>query len=95
MTGGVVYVRHEPERGLDEAAIARRFASAAKVSLRPLDGSGEADVAELLGAYEHELLLSGQHDEAAAVSRLSRDARWCFRAVVPVGLQGDQTVSTE
>jgi len=95
MTGGVVYVRHEPERGLDEAAIARRFADAAKVSLQPLNASGEADVGELLGAYEDELGRSGQHEVAASVARLARDARWCFRAVVPVGLQGDQAVSTE
>jgi glutamate synthase (NADPH/NADH) large chain len=95
MTGGVVYVRHEPEQGLDEAAIARRFADAAKVSLRSLDASGEADIGELLGAYEDELRLSGQLEEAASVARLARDARWCFRAVVPVGLQADQAVSTE
>ena len=95
MTGGVVYVRHEPERGLDETAIRARFADAARVSLQPLDARGEADVAELLGAYQHELALSGQHGEAAAVARLARDARWCFRGVVPVGLQGDQAVSTE
>jgi hypothetical protein len=49
----------------------------------------------LLGAYEHELALSGQADAVARVARLRRDARWCFRAVVPVGMQGDQTVSTE
>ena len=55
MTGGVVYVRHEPELGLDEAAIRRRFARAARVALRPLDAGGEHDVAELLGAYEREL----------------------------------------
>jgi glutamate synthase (NADPH/NADH) large chain len=95
MTGGVVYVRHEPERGLDEAALRRRFAEAARVSLEPLDVDGEADVGELLGAYEDELRLSGQLAEAGSVARLRRDARWCFRAVVPVGMQADQGVSTE
>ena len=95
MTGGVVYLRHEPERGLDEAAIVRRFAKAARVSLLPLDAAGEADVSELLGAYEVELRGSGQLAEAAAAARLRRDARWCFRAVVPVGMQADQGVSTE
>jgi glutamate synthase (NADPH/NADH) large chain len=95
MTGGVVYVRHEPQRGLGEDAIRRRFADAARVSLEPLDTDGEADVAVLLGAYEHELALSGQVEEAGRVARLRRDARWRFRAVVPVGMQGDQAVSTE
>jgi len=95
MTGGVVYVRHEPERGLDERAIARRFAEAARVSLQPLDAAGEADVGELLAAYEAELRGSGQPAEAAEIARLRRDARWCFRAVVPVGMQADQGVSTE
>jgi glutamate synthase (NADPH/NADH) large chain len=95
MTGGVVYVRHEPEHGLDETAIINRFAECAKVTLEPLDDRGEADVSKLLGAYEDELRLSGQLDQARHVSRLRRDARWCFRAVVPVGLQADQGVSTE
>jgi glutamate synthase (NADPH/NADH) large chain len=95
MTGGVVYVRHEPGRGLCEDAIRRRFAVAARVSLQPLDERGEADLAELLSAYEAELEATGQLAEAAAVALLRRDARWCFRAVVPVGMQGDQAVSTE
>jgi glutamate synthase (NADPH/NADH) large chain len=95
MTGGVVYLRHEPERGLDETAIRRRFAAAARVALEPLDADGERDVGELLGAYEQELRASGQPAEAAEAARLRRDARWCFRAVVPVGMQGDQGVSTE
>ena len=95
MTGGVVYVRHEPERGLDEAAIRRRFAQAARVSLAPLDAAGEADIAYLLEAYERELHSSGQLATAAETARLRRDARWCFRAVVPVGMQADQDVSTE
>jgi glutamate synthase (NADPH/NADH) large chain len=95
MTGGVVYVRHEPDLGLDEAAIRGRFAQAARVALRPLDAVGESDVAELLSAYEQELAMSGQPEAAQHVARLARDARWCFRAVVPEGLQADQDVSTE
>jgi glutamate synthase (NADPH/NADH) large chain len=95
MTGGVVYVRHEPDLGLDEAAIRSRFARAARVALRPLDAGGEHDVAELLGAFERELAMSGQPEAAQHVARLARDARWCFRAVVPEGLQADQDVSTE
>jgi glutamate synthase (NADPH/NADH) large chain len=95
MTGGVVYVRHQPELGLDEAAIRRRFAQAARVALRPLDAAGEHDLAELLGAYERELAMSGQSEAAQHVALLARDARWCFRAVVPEGLQADQDVSTE
>jgi glutamate synthase (NADPH) large chain len=95
MTGGVVYVRHEPEEGLDETAITNRFAECAKVALEPLDDRREADVSALLGAYEDELRLSGQLDQARHVALLRRDARWCFRAVVPVGLQADQGVSTE
>jgi len=95
MTGGVVYLRHEPELGLDEAAIRRRFAAAARVALEPLDAAGERDLAELLGAYEDELRRSAQPAQAAEVARLRRDARWCFRAVVPVGMQADQGVSTE
>ena len=95
MTGGVVYVRHEPERGLDEAAIRRRFAEAARVSLQPLDAVGEEHVGDLLGAYEEELRACGQIAQATEAARLRRDARWCFRAVVPVAMQADQGMSTE
>lgn len=51
MTGGVVYVRQNPEWNLDEAAIRRRLSKAAKVSIVELDESDEAQVAELLAPY--------------------------------------------
>ena len=40
MTGGVVYVRQNPDWGLDEAAVRRRLSKAAKVSLAPARGVG-------------------------------------------------------
>jgi glutamate synthase (NADPH/NADH) large chain len=95
MTGGVVFVRHEPGRGLDEDAIRARFASSANVQLQAVDGSLAARLDDLLGHYQDELLLAGQHQEAARVRGIRRRARWHFRAVVPVGLQADQSVSTE
>ncbi len=95
MTGGVVYVRHPPELGLDEVAIRRRFAAAARVDLRPLDEHGVADVGTLLTAYADELRDSDQAAEAAVVDHLAATAAFSFRAVVPVGQQADQSVSTE
>lgn len=50
MTGGRVYLRYQPELGLDEQALRRRIAKGAKVALRVLDAQGERDIEELLGA---------------------------------------------
>ncbi len=49
MTGGVVYVRQNPDWGLDEAAVRRRLSKAAKVSLAGARRGGRRDsVATLL-----------------------------------------------
>ncbi|MEW6582887.1 MAG: glutamate synthase-related protein, partial [Actinomycetota bacterium] len=81
MTGGRVYVRQNPEWGLDEAAVRRRLSKAAKVSLMPLDEGDEAAVAELLGHYRRALADSGQGDAAERVDALAADPAEHFVAI--------------
>ena len=75
MTGGVVYVRQNPDWNLDEAAVRRRLSKAAKVSLAPLEESDTANVVELLDAYREALRSSGQDDAADAPDGADRRSR--------------------
>lgn len=95
MTGGVVYVRQNPEWNLDEAAIRRRLSKAAKVSIVELDESDEAQVAELLAPYRAALAESGQDAEVAKVDALIAAPAEHFLALVPVTQQADPNISTE
>jgi len=95
MTGGVVYVRQNPEWNLDEAAIRRRLSKAAKVSIVELDESDEAQVVELLAPYRAALAESGQDGEAGRIDALMAAPAEHFLALVPVTQQADPNISTE
>ncbi|MFO7173387.1 MAG: glutamate synthase-related protein [Bacillota bacterium] len=95
MTGGVVYVRLQPELGFDEAALRRRLAKSARVRITGIGSQGKKDLTELLGAYHQALLDSGQEEEAAEVLQLMLDCERCFVAIVPAGQQVDPTQVTE
>jgi glutamate synthase (NADPH/NADH) large chain len=97
MTGGVVYVRQNPEWNLDESAIRRRLSKAAKVSLVHIeDGTEDAmNVVELLSAYRDALAASGQDGEAAGLAALIDEPGEHFLAVHPVTQQADPNLSTE
>jgi glutamate synthase (NADPH/NADH) large chain len=96
MSGGAVFLRHDPDRGLDEHGLRDRFAKGAKVSLRP--PSSEEDVAalsDLLGGYAGLLDESGQHGAARSARELLADPATHFRIVRPGADIVDQAVSTE
>jgi glutamate synthase (NADPH) large chain len=95
MTGGVVYVRQNPDWGLDEAAVRRRLSKAAKVSLAALDETDHATVAELLGAYQEALRASGQDEVADRLQALIDEPAEHFVAIIPVTQQADPNISTE
>ncbi|WP_041808628.1 glutamate synthase-related protein [Evansella cellulosilytica] len=95
MTGGVVYLRHDPEMGLDEKALNARIAKGAKVSLENLSDTGISDVKELLTTYLEELKNQEQDEEVAVIEKLLADPTAHFKQVVPVKLQADPSVSTE
>ncbi|WP_336883777.1 glutamate synthase-related protein [Priestia koreensis] len=95
MTGGVVYLRHQPEMGLTKEALKRRIAKGAKVDLSPLNAKGLADVKELLTLYSNELTNQGQIDEAKEIEKLAANPSDYFLQVIPSKEQADPSVSTE
>jgi glutamate synthase (NADPH/NADH) large chain len=95
MTGGVVYVRQNPDWNLDQTAVRRRLSKAAKVSLVTPDETDVANIIELLSAYRGALVESGQEDAAHAVDPLLADPAAHFITVTPVTQQADPNISTE
>jgi glutamate synthase (NADPH/NADH) large chain len=95
MSGGVVYLRHDPARGLDDVALRERFAKGAKVVMRLPSDDDLPTLRDLLGAYAVALRESGQHEAAASVDALLSDAVANFRVVRPGTEITDQTISTE
>ena len=95
MSGGVVYLRHDPARGLDDAALRERFAKGAKVHMRPPRDEDLPALRELIDAYADALDASEQQDAAANVRALLDDPAAHFRAIRPGADITDQTVSTE
>ena len=94
MSGGVVFVRRDGARGIDEAGLRTRLAKGAKVSLGPPRDSDRPKLAELLAAYARALIASGQDAEARAVRSLAGDPDG-FLALRAGGDVVDQTISTE
>lgn len=95
MTGGVVYVRQQPEVGLTAEAIMRRIAKGAKVSVMSLTENGKNDVKELLGKYTDLLASDGQTEEANQLRAILSNPEDHFIQIVPVKEQADPAVSTE
>lgn len=95
MTGGVVYIRVQPELGLDVDALRRRIAKGALVELLPVDRRDVTNLNELLGAYVAELRVTEQLEEARRVEALTKDLGVNFVKIVPKGQQVDPSVSTE
>ncbi|MFB5197254.1 glutamate synthase-related protein [Neobacillus sp. KR4-4] len=95
MTGGVVYIRQQPEMGLTKEAIQRRIAKGAKVSIVDLNEKGKQDINELLGKYTDLLEQNGQTVEAQQLRALLTNVENHFVQVLPVKEQADPSVSTE
>jgi glutamate synthase (NADPH/NADH) large chain len=95
MTGGVVYIRHQPELGMTKDAIRRRIAKGAKVSVLDLNEKGKKDVADLLGKYTDMLEKNGQGEEASLLRGLLDCPEQHFVQIHPVKEQADPSVSTE
>lgn len=95
MSGGVIYSRYAPEKGLDDAALRRRLAKGSSVVVLPLNPQGMADIRELLGDYHDALIKSEQHSAARRVAELLVDPAQHFRMIIPAAQTVDQTVATE
>ncbi|MCL1990410.1 MAG: glutamate synthase-related protein [Defluviitaleaceae bacterium] len=83
MTGGAVYLYHDPARGLTEAALRRRLAKGAQVILRPVTDQGIVDVLELITDYQRVLKENAQSEEAASLTHLMNNVAQAFYEVVP------------
>ncbi|USG64733.1 glutamate synthase-related protein [Brevibacillus ruminantium] len=95
MTGGVIYIRQQPELGFDRAALERRIAKGAKVFLHRLNETGTRDVRELLTAYKEELLATEQFEMASRIHGLIEEPEAHFLMISPKKEQADPSVSTE
>ncbi len=95
MTGGVVYLRLQPEIGLTVEALHRRLAKGAKVTLTHLNAGGILDVQELLALYRKELERSSQEDEADRLLPLWEAPDDHFMMVRAAGEQTNQDEATE
>ncbi len=95
MTGGVVYLRLQPEKGFDETAIRRRLAKGATVKIVAVGPNDERNLNELLCAYYDALLDANQHDEAADILAILERWQQEFVKVIPANQQVDQAIATE
>jgi glutamate synthase (NADPH/NADH) large chain len=95
MSGGVVYLRHDPARGLDDGTLRDRFAKGAKVHMRAPRDEDVPALRELIEAYANALSESDQTDAGAHVRSLLDDPAAHFRVVRPGTEITDQTISTE
>ena len=92
MSGGAVFVRHDPSRGLDDAGIRDRLAKGAKVSVRVPDADDVTSLRELIDLYADALAASGQ--DATPVRCLCDDPT-AFRVIRPGAAVVEQSISTE
>lgn len=83
MTGGVVYLHHEPNLGLTEHALKRRIAKGANVTLQPISKNGLQDVNELLLDYIRVLNEHEQYEEVALLTPLLDDIQLHFYEIIP------------
>jgi glutamate synthase (NADPH/NADH) large chain len=94
MTGGVIYQRLQPDKGLDLAALRRRIARGARVQIGRLDPADVAALCGLLSVYAEELRIAYQPAEAERILALAI-APSGFVKIVPAGGLGDQSEVTE
>ncbi len=95
MTGGVVYQHLVPAMGLDRAAIDRRMAKGAKITMADLTEGDACTVVDLLTRYAERLVTSGQDAAADRVRGMCTDPMHDFIKVVPESQQVDPSISTE
>ncbi|OEH91403.1 glutamate synthase-related protein [Bacillus solimangrovi] len=95
MTGGVIYVRHQPEMGLTKEALQRRIAKGAKVAIQPLGNKGRTDVTEMLDNYVASLRKYNQVGEADTVEKLLENLEDNFLQIIPEKEQADPSIATE
>ena len=82
MTGGVLYIRLQPDLGFDEPALRRRIARGADVVIQPVAPEDGGSLDELLRTYADELMQNHQRQEAERVLALLADWKQQFVKIV-------------
>ncbi|KAA3647718.1 MAG: glutamate synthase [Chloroflexi bacterium] len=95
MTGGILYLRLQPDMNFDHEAIRRRIAKGANVTVKPTDTSDEANLTYLINSYARELDSTHQRAEAISIRSLLENWQEDFVKIQPDNIQVDQTLSTE
>jgi glutamate synthase (NADPH/NADH) large chain len=84
MTGGVVYLKLDEPMGLDQAALERRLAKGAEVSIESVEGEeDQKNIEEMLAGYINMLGAHENKDEAEMIRGLLSDWQSLFVKVVP------------
>jgi glutamate synthase (NADPH/NADH) large chain len=84
MTGGVIYQRLQPDLGLDIAALERRLAKSAKVSIEKLEEADIEAVRYLMNTYFDALVQTDQQFVVNRLSFLTITPREHFVKIVPI-----------
>ncbi|MCC7119799.1 MAG: hypothetical protein IT310_14840, partial [Anaerolineales bacterium] len=95
MTGGVLYLRLQPHLNFDQAAIRRRLAKGAKVTVQPANENDLGNLREILTTYAEELNQNHQAEEAQKALDLLTDWKNTFVRVAPLNAQEEQRFATE
>ncbi len=95
MTGGVLYLRLQPQMNFDLSAIERRIGRGAAVFIQPVGQEDQPNLNFLLSQYAGELQHNHQQEEALRVLSCLGDWRTDFVRVVAQNRQLDQSVATE
>lgn len=95
MTGGVIYLLHQPTEGLTRDYLESRLASSAKVALSPLNERDVTDIHTLLDPTRRVLLTAQQHHLLARLDAILSEPQVHFLKVVPASEQMDPSISTE
>ncbi len=95
MTGGVIYLRHDPDTGLTREYLQSRVSSSARVELQSLGPDDGPVVRELLEEAARTAEESGHGERANVIRRLGNRPEETFLKVVAASEQMDQEVSTE
>ena len=83
MSGGVIYQRVQPEKGLDLNALRRRIAEDSMVDIFPLDETGQSDITELLTRYIQILENNHQAEATEHLYQLLREPSLYFVKIAP------------
>ncbi len=95
MTGGIIYLLHDPGRGLTEAFLRTRLSRGAAVKLQAVQSADAGPIQALLRHAVEALEASGQPERVSDLEPLLRDPLSHFLKVVPEAGGLDQQISTE